>query len=452
MDELRATMLDALGTAFAVAPYVVVLVLALVTCIVSLMVWRSPVAGLVVVLVSIGAETLFPGFGLPIGVKVIVPDLASMILLLPVFFRLTSLWRNGAAHRLWIVFGAVMAGSMLYGAMAYGTKAGIEVRVHLHYWIVGTYFMTFPWRDAQALRMVKVFIAGAFVMVLLALYRWLGLAFGFGDVLDWNDAGNSLRVFNYNTTIGIGLALTLAIFGRGVGAGAGVGLLILPLAATVIVLQHRTAWAAVAVALAVAALSSGKLRDLQAKGMRRGLAGLVVVAVVIIALGQGDKLGDSLDHSVEEVGSERSTLSWRTQSWQELMKGWVHAGPRVWLVGSPYGAGFNRWIENWNREADVNPHSNYVYLILRVGIVGSAALLGSILLALRALARRRDDGWAVLLGAGLIMQLVGFFAYPSYYGIAFVVGMALSYLGRAGEGQGSRVAASEHSGAASWTT
>lgn len=452
MDEVRATLLDALGAAFVAAPYVVVITLALAYCIVTVMVWRNPVAGLVVVLVSVCAEALFPGIGLPVGVKLIVPDLASMILVPPLLFRLPSLWRDGTAHRLWVVFGGTMFGSMLFGAMLYGTRAGIEVRPHLHYWIVATYFMIFRWSDEQALRLLKVFIGGAVVMMLIALYRWTGLAFGFGDVDDWAEGGTTLRVFNYNTAIAIGLGLVLAMFGRGVGAGAGVGLWVLPLAATVIVLQHRTSWAAVTLAWAAGALLSGRLRGLHSRRPRWGLASLVAAAVILVAVGQGSRLGEALDHSVEEVGSERSTLAYRQEGWQELMRGWMNGGPRVWLVGSPYGAGFNRWMEMANREVDFNPHSNYVYLILRVGILGSAAILGSMVLALQALARRRDDGWAVLLAVGIVLQLIGFFSYPSNYGIAFVVGMALSYLARARELQGLPVSpVRSNPGEESWT-
>jgi O-antigen ligase len=55
--------------------------------------------------------------------------------------------------------------------------------------------------------------------------------------------------------------------------------------------------------------------------------------------------------------------------WQELLTDFARsAGPENWLLGKPYGSGYERIV--LGRLQEFSPHNYYVQLLLRLGSVG----------------------------------------------------------------------------------
>ena len=164
------------------------------------------------------------------------------------------------------------------------------------------------------------------------------------------------------------------------------------------------------------------------------LIGAMVSAVLLgplITTGELDVISNSLEHSVEEAGSEKSTFMWRMQSAFELLNGWAHDGPLALLVGKPFGSGYERYVKAQNdAKVNVNPHNYYVLTILRGGSIGLLAMLLVYLIAIRKfMAEKTFDGGVVeprLLAVLLIGQMLFYMTYQAPEIQFVLIGLALT--------------------------
>lgn len=114
---------------------------------------------------------------------------------------------------------------------------------------------------------------------------------------------------------------------------------------TILMLQHRTVWVLIVFAIALILVREPSIRKKMALPILVAFMGVGFIVVIGFASGLLDSVYASLQRSVEEAfKGEGSTLSWRMQSWQELLRIWVGDGFSVNAVGYPFGNGWERYV------------------------------------------------------------------------------------------------------------
>jgi O-antigen ligase len=162
---------------------------------------------------------------------------------------------------------------------------------------------------------------------------------------------------------------------------------------------------------------------------RRALAMLagaaIVTSLVFVAFPGSSSDQEPLARSATSTG----TLTWRVDGWSELLSSWSE-NPANWLVGRPFGSGFERRVEG--SQVDSHPHNFYIETMLRSGVAGLLALIALTAGLLRALWRLgRGSGARGLFGPDVLpalvaMQLVWFITWVPGSEQGIVTGLALA--------------------------
>lgn len=423
-----------LRSAITAIPFVIAMLLPLFMFYGAWSFYHRPTAGVSSVIWVFVLETLIviqPR--LPLGVQLFLPDLLFLLIGAAGMLRLFGL-RLQRQHYVWLLFGAVLLISFAMGVLQHGTAAGVEFRLFFYFWAGIWYLMTFELTPEQLDKMMRVYMAAAAVMVVAALFRWVTLALGMDIAHYWNEGGRSLRVLDSKQAFFLGQAFLIGLYAYLNKTGPRWWGIFLPiLFACIVVLQHRTVWAATLASIAILFLFAGKVRSKALSTFV--LAGVLGTAVLLPFMvgGKLDPVQQSLVHSVEEMGQEKSTLMWRVQSWQTLVEQWAYGGPLVNMIGQPFGTGFSRHIDVAQNELSQNPHNHYVYTLLRVGLLGLFAMLAVYLMVLRANWRHRLQPISRLVDAKLLIALVAgqllfFIAYPAHYSQLIALGLSLVLL------------------------
>lgn len=139
---------------------------------------------------------------------------------------------------------------------------------------------------------------------------------------------------------------------------------------TLIVVQQRTVWAVLAVVFLLWA-AAGVRRHSSGRHRRLAAIGGAVLAALAAAVATGLASGSVLGRSLAETTARHSTLQWRLIGWTDLLHS-DHSATAL-LFGFPFGTGYRRTV--LGAVTNVEPHSFYVAALLRLGIVGLAALV-----------------------------------------------------------------------------
>lgn len=370
---------------------------------------------------------------LPFGVNLFIPDLLFLLIGAAGLLRL-FVTEFRWPHYLWLIFGAVLALSFAFGVLKFGSKAGVEFRPYFYFWAGVWYLMTFRLSAADLEKIARSWMFASAFMVLIACFRWVAQSVGLEIAHYWNEGGQSLRVFTSTQTFFLVQGFIIGLYARlnKIGPAWWSGLVPI-LFICIVVLQHRTLWVMAFVSTAVLILAAGKVRSRALTGaLIAGVVGAMVLTPLLLG-GKLDRVQQSLTNSVVEVGKQNSTLAWRVQSWQVLVQQWAHGGPLVNLTGFPFGSGFNRHIEASQNELTQSPHSQYVTMLMRTGLVGLLAMLAAYALAIRGMWRwPQSDARQVLdnkvLLALLLGQVLFFITYAAQYNMILPLGLALSLL------------------------
>lgn len=186
----------------------------------------------------------------------------------------------------------------------------------------------------------------------------------------------------------------------------------------VVLLQHRTVWAAtIVMAVVWWALIPARA------GQRLASSAAAVLSLCVVALtfaaGLFGVVGSVLADSFAETQGANSTFSWRVLGWQELMD--RPKSLAEWLLGSPFGSGYDRWIEGVT--ISVSPHDYYLHVVLRLGVFGLLMLLALYLLVWRRLGRGGNGTRA--LRVVVVSQLVLFVSYSPFPEQGVLLGLCL---------------------------
>ena len=396
--------------------------------------WRSfidPVMGVKLALTLFIVNTFIPLPHLPLGVTIYFPDLLYLLLIFVGLFRLFSKLQFRLIHWLWLYMGIVFLSLFAVGLLRFKTIAGIEFRLVFPFWAGGLYLMTFQLSQEQVDKIVRAFVMTAAVMVPLICLRWAAMIAGLSIVRYWTDGVASLRVVGAGEALFLAQAFIIAFYVNLKDRGPKWwGWLIPILFCCIIVLQHRSVWVVTVISFLFIffLLPNARGRFLKQFGIGT-IIGLMLIGP-LVATGKLDVLTDSLEHSVGEVSSKKSTFLWRLQSTEELVGGWAHSGPLVVLFGKPFGSGFERYLEVQKAKTNVAPHNHYVLILLRGGGLGLLSFLLVYLITVRHYIVSKVVYGRFLESRLLAVLLLGQLTYFLTYGaedIQFVVaGLALA--------------------------
>ena len=324
---------------------------------------------------------------------------------------------------LWLLC-AVVLGSLLAGVAAHGVQAaGNDARTSFLYVFGPALYVVAanPRRDLTAV-VVRTWTAAAVGYVLLALVWWSQYGVGSSSstvLVDGHVVGG--RGVPAVAAFLVAQAAVMLLVVR--GTRPRVLLVAGPLLLTVLLLQHRSAWTA------IAAMACGWLLLRPGRVLRKAVTGGAVAFAATAAVILTTALpADRLTTDLAESASNDSTWEWRVTGWLQLIDR-LH-GTGDWLFGLPFGSGYDRLLGGV--VTDVNPHSYYVLMLLRVGLLGLALLLGTVLASLRSGGRTTSAGLLMwLLAAG---EAVYWLTYEPTVPDGLLLGLMVRYATRTTDG------------------
>lgn len=293
-------------------------------------------------------------------------DVLFVIFLAASVARFLRTGRLSLPQRLLVLFGILVAGSLIAGVGPFGLPAATnEARKFLVFISAALYFSTVEPAPELLQRIGRIWLVTSGVLAGLALLRWGANTAG---ITGWIfGEGTSLRVIPSDAALIvaqgalIALPLLTARTTRGLTQYLAPALLVI-----LVLLQHRTVWLVAAFGLIYLLFRE---RALTPRILGAMSAAAIVFGALTLVVFDDQDVAEQLVDSSQATG----TFEWRVAGWQALLN---QAGPETPLevaVGMPFGGGWERTFEGWR--VDVTPHNFYVESYLRVGALGVGALL-----------------------------------------------------------------------------
>lgn len=418
---------------FFAAPYLIAMGFALLLVTLLVLSTRSPWVMITLLGVAMVAEaaSIHP-LALHLGLWIYPSDAFAGITAGGLLFRVLFMGKGNQVPLAWWVFGAVQFVLFAWGLAMHGTGAGVDYRPHFSAWAGAAYLATFT-QDERFIR--RLFLAVQFIafgLMALAVYRWVGSAIDLRfarEVEYFVTTGVPFRVLWSPPTFVIAMVMLTSIFYAATDhSKGGYWALAILFAAFVLVLQHRTVWVASLGGVGMLAFVLSKARA--GVGMKMVAAGVGVVVLVGVMATSLQGVSGSIQSQAERAVSSGGTFyGGRVTSWVALLKDWAGSGsPSTYLIGKPFGGGYERYTTDFAQKAvTYQPHNYYVQLLYRGGLIGLAAFLWVMWHAAGALRRQlvAGDAYAPLLLAILAALLLYYIPYGASYDHAIFLGLLL---------------------------
>lgn len=269
-----------------------------------------------------------------------------------------------------LCFLLLLAFSVLRGVMSFGiATAGNEARTYVGSLAGMLYFATVPTDEGAIRRYMWIYFGFGLALCGVAAASAAGLPVG---LVYWNAENAQFINGRYlPSTGGAALAvcgyLSLAAFQYHKRTWW-MSLLVVVFLGSAIYLRHRTVW----IMLLAGAVA---LVPLDLKLLRRLLpfAGLAVVAVSVVAVYNIGSQGQSGKAQFEDAATNDQTFLWRLNGWLDLLDD--EQTPLTVVAGKSMGTGFWRIDPTTYETLTVAPHSEYLSIYLRFGVIGLLMLL-----------------------------------------------------------------------------
>ncbi|MFE9643711.1 O-antigen ligase family protein [Streptomyces sp. NPDC006365] len=298
---------------------------------------------------------------------------------------------------------ALTAYALIRGFGLFGVQtAGNEARTTFVQFLCVAFFVAvLPGRDLVR-AVARIWVTAACALSCLALLWWLRT--GIGSSSDWITVDGVLtnaRPVDAAQALIISQAAVMLLCGYGfVRARA----LAWPLLVVVVLVQHRTVWLATGIMVMGWLLSRRRQVGSRAAALTV-LGSLGVLGLLAVSWGAAKEATSTLAASSEDD----RTLVWRMEGWQALLR--QLEGPPDWLLGLPFGSGYDRVVNGML--ITVSPHNHYLEVLLRLGLLGVAALLLMYATAWRAVGADRDDRLLLrLLVCGHLIFMTTYALFP----------------------------------------
>lgn len=278
-----------------------------------------------------------------------------------------------------------------------------DVRIFLSTIVPIFYFILYPveftYEDIQAIR------RNLYILLGYSYFTWV-LRLTTGINLVPNEVQGGFRVFGSTTTF-IMSAIALFLIYKEVFTSENrkisVSTILLVLA--IVIMQHNSVWTAFFVGLVLVTLlyrveqPEKKFGYIYNPSAFKQIIFLVLIAGIIIIAWKDNPImravTDSLD-KYNQFGTGEGTIGSRQTIWL----GYIESiqSKSEWLFGKPFGEG---WFVNYRGSLSfAPPHNAYIEGVLRIGLVGTIMLFGSLLyIAIASLLRRKVIIFVILLSS-----------------------------------------------------
>ena len=380
-------------------------------------------------------ETIFVAAPIiPAGIQLSSNDLAFALLAVALGARILfyGFPRGQTAYGLWLAFGVLFFFSFGQGLAMFGRSAGVEARPNFYFWMAGLYFASFSYPPDTMRKLWRIAQWTAWLVAAIVVYRWVGLKFGFvsARLVEFAGASSEFRVVGSNPTFYLSVfgvayfALWLRESRRMLLLGS------LVMLGLVLVLQHRSVWVATAGALALVAWHQRAAVARKAMTITGMVLVMLAAVTLLMALNPSNRLVETLVKSTVSVTESRGTHTDRLEGWQALLGDYASYSPQEWLLGKPYGTGYERY--SGGRLETYSPHNFYVQLLLRIGAIGVLLLLWVHFSLrsrlLRVASRGANETLYTVFLAIMVANLLYFIPYQGFYLQGAFYGMLIGYL------------------------
>ncbi|MDB5762849.1 MAG: hypothetical protein JWQ21_1844 [Herminiimonas sp.] len=392
-------------------------------------------AWLVLGMVIVDAAKIEP-IAFDFGILLYPEDLLFLVLSISCLIRVGLMSGLKTVPRSWWIIGAVQFSLFIWGLATFGKAAGVDYRIHFYVWVAVVYFSSFNWTEGLINRVANAWILCAVCLCMVVYYRWIASAVDpvFAQkMMDLDTTGVRFRVIGSAPALVIAVGF-LILFFRSIMLKLSLGQrLLLPMfLLTIVVLQHRSVWVSLFVGIMCL------LWTLQRK--KYGRKTIIGVALMIIPLAlffviqdkNSGVLASVMNSADQAVSTEEGTMVGRINNWDELLTKWVDSkNPTTYLIGKPYGSGYNPVAsEDGKLTFDMVPHNHFVHVLYRGGLIGLAATL-YIFYQLWAngikFLKAGDKRWTPYFLAVFAAFLSYYIPYWANYGHGLLIGIAISY-------------------------
>lgn len=428
----------ALSYLFLVAPYFIAIILALLLVALLVQSTQSPWGVMSLLGLAMVAETasIYP-LAFNLGLWIYPGDAFAGVTAAALLCRVLFMGKRRLVPTAWWVFGAAQFVLFVWGLAAHGTGAGVDYRSHFSAWVGAAYLSTFVQDEGFIKKLLVLVQIIAVSVMVVAVYRWVGGALdpAFGREIDFFiTTGVPYRVIWVAPTFMISVAMLVAIFyATSRSFQPAYWFVAIVFGLVVLVLQHRTVWVTSMAGVGALAFALSKARA--GAGLKMAAAALGLLVLVGVAATSLQGVSDSIQSQAERAVSGGGTFAGgRVTSWAALLKEWASSGsPTTYLLGKPFGSGYERFTSAYAREAvTYMPHNYYVQLLYRGGLVGLLAFLWTMGQAAAALQRQLAEGqrFAPMLLALFAAVMLYYVPYGFSYDHAIFLGLLLGAIAR----------------------
>ena len=263
-------------------------------------------------------------------------------------------------------FIAILAFNLIKGMFLFGiVSASNEGRIYVGELLSLLYFATIPTDAVTIKKLTRTYLAYGLVLVGIAVLHYIGMNVGTSyDLGAWQGDAEKNRALPSAAAEAIALCFLLSIgwithrqcpsFFRYLPAVFG---------GMVIILQHRTVWTVLIVcAVLLPFIDRKMLKRLIPIAV---LTGCFAFFMALWIYGANATASDQFEDSTTNLG----TWGWRVETWDSLMFDEDQTFFSV-LLGKPVGTPVFHYDAGQGVYEQLPPHSEYVLLYLRVGIIG----------------------------------------------------------------------------------
>jgi hypothetical protein len=371
------------------------------------------------------------------GIWLYPEDIFFALLALACFIRLSLFASPSTVPLAWWAIGAVQLLLVVWGQLSFGSRAGVDYRVHFYLWVSVCYFCSAQWTEAMVSRVLNGWVACASMLCMLAIFRWIGSAIDPAyaeEIMGLDTTGVQFRVVSASASLVIAIGFLILLFRMMKGRLPLFQRILLPVfLLSVVILQHRSVWVSLFVGALCLVWSRRKGQGAARAMLALGLLTLPI-AVLFVIPDEGSGVAASIKGAAgSAISSKEGTMGARMGNWQELLANWANSkDPLTYLVGKPYGSGFNPMErEDGEDMIDMVPHNHFVHILYRGGLIALSATLALFYQLWAASVKAARSGakpWAPCLVGVFGAFFAYFIPYWATYGCGILIGIAINYL------------------------
>lgn len=386
--------------------------------------------------------TLVTPPSIKVGLSLSTTDFVYIALLISTIFRvlfISTTKISGAYIAFLLIFSTLLI-ELTIGLVKIGSRAGVEVREAAYFMLAILYISSFQRSVVSYLSVWGYIRFSAALLILIVVYRWVGIKYGFvsQELVLVVGASSEFRVVGANAALYLSMvSIGYLIYWTKSPQDINRLLSFALLGLLVVLLQHRSVWICFAFGVGVVAWNNKNL--LWKHGFLMSSVGVSFLTILIggLVFGESERLVETLARSLESMFESKGTHVDRYMGWYELLVDYINGGVKVWILGFPFGSGYERWVMGALR--DYAPHNFYVSVLLRMGAIGLLSfLVMHVLIHINLLALSRlkklDDDMKLIVNALLWSSLIYYIPYQASFLHGIIYGLALSYISESTNG------------------